>query len=225
MAEVTGGTPATTKKVTEYTEVTLTDGRVQKFAGKQRLKKESLFDAALINSNPDGSVTIHPGAISSRFDLLDGKTITVAMPPAMLAQFAAHGALQKYGDACASSAKEPLSEEDMYLAIEELGDQIAGGKWREVSEGGGASGAGVVVRALMAVSGKTAEEIKAFVDKKLAAYEAAGTKMTRKEYYSALRNAAGTPIALKIKELEDAEAAKRKPKVDVGDVSAELAAS
>lgn len=212
-AAVTGST----KKVTEYTKVTMSDGTEVSFAGKQRLKKTSIINDDLITIDGN-SVLITEGAIASRFDLVNGQTITVSMPPAMIARFASHGALQKYGDACVSSTKEPLSEEDMFLAIEELAKQIAAGDWTAASEGGGGvSGANLVVRAMVEVSGKSVEFVKDFINKTLERYaEAAktgGPAITRREYYSIMR-APGSPYHDAIKALEAAEAAKKTPKVD-----------
>ncbi|NBW47779.1 MAG: hypothetical protein EBR46_06560 [Betaproteobacteria bacterium] len=81
------------KTKTEYTSVELSDGRTVQFAGKRKVMKETLIDNSKIVVDGD-VVQLEKGAISVRFDFLNGETRTIVLPPALLARFAGHGAEQ-----------------------------------------------------------------------------------------------------------------------------------
>jgi hypothetical protein len=204
-----------TKSKTEYTEVTLTDGRKVSFPGKRKVAKETLIDESKIVVDGD-VVQFVTGAVSIRMDFRNGETRTIALPLALLAQFAGHGAEQKFGDELATSADKPLSEEDMVLAIDDLNAQIQSGNWGKAraSGGGGVSGASVVVQAICEATGKDLATVKAYLQKKLDS----DSGLTRRALYDSFR-VAGTKTGEIVARLEAAKTAKT-AKVDA---DAELA--
>jgi hypothetical protein len=173
-----------TKSKTEYRSVEMTDGRTVQFAGKRKVNKEYLIDETKIDSG-DGVVQLAKGAVKLRLDFDNGDTRVIELPPALLAQFAGHGAAQKYGDELATTADKPLSTEDMVLAIDDLDATIQAGKWgrERAAGGGGVSGASIVVRAIMEATGKDAATVKAFLQKKLDA----DPELTRRALYDSFR--------------------------------------
>lgn len=204
-----------TKSKTEYTAVTMPDGRVVQFAGKRKVVKETLVDASKIVV--EGNVMqIQAGAISVRMDFRNGATRTMPLPLSLLAQFAGHGGEQKFGDELATTADKPLSEDDMVLAIDDLNALIQAGKWGagRASGGGGVSGASTVVLAIMEATGKDQATVKAYLQKKLDA----DAGLTRRALYDSFR-VAGTKTGNIIKRMEEAKLAKT-AKVDA---DAELA--
>lgn len=219
MSEAT--TEAVAKPKTEVLAVTMTDGRVVNFAGKRKLNKETVIDASKVEiDEAAGILQLSAGAVSIRMDFRNGDTRLIPLPLSLLAQFAGHGGEQKFGDNLASPADKPLSEEDMVIATDELAGEIAKGKWgKGRAEGGGAvSGASIVVKAIMEVSGKSIEVVKAFLEKKLAA----DANLTRRALYDSFR-VAGTPTGIVIKRMEEEKLAKT-AKVDAGAAMEELAA-
>ena len=206
--------PAAKRPATEYTKVTMEDGREVIFAGKRKVNKETLIDESKIAMEGD-IVQLSAGAVSVRMDFRNGKTRTFPLPLALLAQFAGHGGEQKYGDELASPADKPLSEDDMVIAVEDLDTEIQKGNWgRARSSGGGVSGASIVVQALMEATGKDQAAIKAYLDKKIASTEG----LTRQALYASFR-VPGTKTGAIIARLE-AEKAAKSSKVDA---DAELA--
>ena len=200
---------AEVKSKTEYTAVTMSDGRVVQFAGKKKMIKETLVDESKVET--DGSVLqISAGAIKIRLDFRNGTTVSYDMGLSLLARFAGHGAEQKLGDNLAAPADKPLSEEDMVVETEALIAELDAGKWGKgrAEGGGGVSGASIVVQAIMEVTGKDLAFVKAFLQKKLDADAA----LTRRALYDAFR-APGSPTAVVIRRLEDEKAAKNS-KVD-----------
>src|SRR5690606_25326546 len=154
------------KRKTEITMVKMEDGREVGFAGKRRVNKETLIDESKLQIDGD-MITLQQGAVSVRMDFRNGQTRTFPIPVSLFAKFAGHGAEQKYGDELAAPADKPLSEEDMVLAVEDLNTRIQSGEWSAQREGGGFAGASVVVLAIAEVSGKSVEEVKAFLQSKL----------------------------------------------------------
>lgn len=206
--------PAAKRPATEYTKVTMEDGREVIFAGKRKVNKETLIDESKIAMEGD-IVQFSSGAVSIRMDFRNGKTRTFPLPLALLAQFAGHGGEQKYGDELASPADKPLSEDDMVIAVEDLDTEIQKGNWgRARASGGGVSGASIVVQALMEATGKDQAAIKAYLDKKIASTEG----LTRQALYASFR-VPGTKTGAIIARLE-AEKAAKSSKVDA---DAELA--
>lgn len=208
-------TPARPK--TEYLEVTMEDGRKVSFAGKRKLNKETLIDDSKIVIEGD-VMQIQAGAVSIRMDFRNGATRTFPVPLGMLAKFAGHGAEQKYGDELASPASNPLSEEDMVLAVEDLDKEIQAGNWGKgrAAGGGGVSGASVVVQAIMEATGKDLATVKDYLDKKIASTEG----LTRRALYDSFR-VAGTKTGIIIKRIEDEKLAKT-AKVDADAALADI---
>ena len=182
-------TQAAGKKKAEVLMVKMEDGREVGFAGKRKVLKETIIDESKIIAEGD-TITMQAGAVSIRMDFRNGATRTFPLPVALLPKFAGHGGEQKYGDELAAPADKPLSEDDMVLTVEELDHQIQSGDWSAVREGGGGgvSGASVVVKAIMEASGKSLDEVKAFLQAKLDRAKAAGEKLSRKELYDSFRN-------------------------------------
>lgn len=204
-----------TESKTEYTEITMTDGRKVSFAGKRKVLKETVLDESKITI--EGSVAqFEAGAIAIRMDFRSGETRLLPLPLSLLGRFAGHGAEQKFGDELATSADKPLSEDDMVLAIDDLNSLIQSGKWGagRAASGGGVSGASIVVMAICEATGKDLATVKAYLQKKLDGDAA----LTRRALYDSFR-VAGTKTGVIIKRMEDAKLAK----VAKVDADAELA--
>lgn len=146
---------ATTKAGTQYTTVTMDDGRIVDFPGKRRLVKESIIGA-------DGKVQV-------RLDFVNGETRIFTVPDSLMARFAAHGAGQKLGDETASLT----DVDDMVLAVDELMERLSAGEWSMKRETSGLAGTSILARALVELSGKSAEQIKAFLATKTQAQKVA----------------------------------------------------
>ena len=177
------------KQETQVETVTMADGRIVDFAGKRKLLKESII-------GDDGSVQI-------RLDFRNGETRLFTIPGNMQARFAAHGAEQKLGDEIAG-----LDDiEDCVLAMDNLIDRLYNGEWGVKREANGMAGTSVLVRALVEHTGKSVEQIKAFL-----AGKSQGEKV-------ALRtNPKIKPIVDRI----EAEKASRKANVDTDAMLGEL---
>lgn len=222
---------AEAKTKTEYEDVTMTDGRVVKFAGKQKLKKEYIIDPTKYTLDGD-TLMVESGAVSLRFDFRNGETRTKAIRnnqlgdrgPALLV-FAGHGGEQKGGDNLASKADDPMSIEDMVIATDDLFTEIEGGSWGKgrAEGGGGVSGASIVIKALMEKFGKPVEAIKGFIEKRLADSKARDGEnaLTRAALYAGYR--VSPELAPIIKRLEEEKAAKEASKQKI-DVSGDFAA-
>lgn len=175
-------------KETAVETVTLTDGRVVDFAGKRKLLKESL--------ETDGKVQV-------RLDFRNGETRLFTIPDQLASKFAAHGAEQKLGDAIAG-----LNDiDDCVMAIDDLIDRLYNGEWNVKRESNGMAGSSVLARALVEHTGKSAEDIKAFLSGKTQAEKVA------------LRN---NPKIKPIVERIEAEKASKKSDVDTDALLGEL---
>ena len=202
---------AAPKSKTEYTSVTMTDGRVVEFAGKRKMLKDTLIDDTKIELSADKSVLqISAGAVKVRLDFRNGQTITYDLGLDLAARFAGHGAEQKLGDNLASKADDPMSEEDMFLETEALVAELSKGNWGRgrAEGGGGVAGAAAVVRALMEVTGKDATFVKDYLQKQLEAYPG----LSRAALYKSFE-AEGLPTAPIIAKIK-AEKVSKGPKID-----------
>lgn len=128
--------------------IPMSDGSIVNFTGKRKLVKEAEI-------TPQGTIKLRlcfrNGAVREEIFTTDSATYAKA---------AAHGYLQKFGDECAGV--EDL--DDMVQAVDELLVRVNNGEWTSKREGGGAgTGSSVLARALVEVTGKTAEEIKLFL--------------------------------------------------------------
>lgn len=169
---------------TEETKVTMPDGVEVVFKGDRKMQKGYTTDG---------------GKVKVRFDFVNGHTINFELPDQLVLQAAGHGVVQKGGD----SAAGEKNVEDMILAVQDTLDNLAEGNWRAAREGGGFSGAGVVLRALCKAYNWNLDQGKAWVAKKIEEYGTRGTKISAKKIYDALRESEKVgPI---VKELEAAE--------------------
>lgn len=198
-----------TKATTVYEAITMTDGRVVQFPGKRQMQKEVITAA-------DGQ------SVKVRFDLRSGDTFTIdssALPSETVVQALGHGLSQKVGDTTAGTPKV----EDMALAVEDMIQRLTKGEWAVAREAGdGFSGAGIVIKALCEVTGKSVAEVKTFINNKLEAAKTAGEKLSRKDIYDSLRNPA-SKVGQAIKRMEDEERSKT-AKLSADDLIAEIGA-
>lgn len=138
----------------EYTSVTMDDGRIVEFAGKRKMLKTSVF--------ADGKTQV-------RFDFVNGETRIFTLPESLFQKFAAHGAEQKIGDEIAGLT----DVEDCILAVDELTERLSAGEWGVKRESNGMAGTSVLAKALIEHSGKTPEQVKAYLSTKTQAEKVA----------------------------------------------------
>ena len=142
-------------KETQVETVKMDDERLVDFPGKRQLQKSSTI-------TEDGKVEV-------RLDFRNGETRLFTIPPALILQFAAHGAEQKLGDEIAG-LKDPsgseASIEDKVLTIDALMERLERGEFNVRREGNGMAGASVLIRALCELRGKSVAEVKAFLEPK-----------------------------------------------------------
>lgn len=165
--------------------VAMSDGRKVEFAGKRKMLKE---------------VVVADGKVSVRFDWRNGNTVTFPVPDQHILYAAGHGYAQKLGDTVAGLKDEhgnAASEDDMQLEVEGLAERLAKGDWNAVREGGGFAGLSILAKALVELTGKTKDEIKAFLADKSAAEKQALRKSSRL-----------APIIARLEGERDAKAAK-----------------
>jgi hypothetical protein len=196
----------TKKAATEVENVQMQDGRTVGFAGKRKMVKDVNAEAGTV-----------------RFDFRNGESRTFEIPDTLLRDFAAHGASQKIGDETAGVE----AVEDMVVAVDTIIDRLLKGEWTATRAAGDSfAGASIVIRAICEVTGKSLEEIKAFLQGKLdtskAAAEASGSKaLTRKELYDSFRKP-GSKTAVVIDRLEKEKLSKNSA-VEADDLLNELA--
>jgi hypothetical protein len=135
-------------KPSTKTPITMTDGRVVDFNTKQKLVKTSTIT--------------DEGVVSCRLDFRNGETRDFTIPSGLMARAAAHGIEQKLGDATAGEA----SDDDAVLAVDDLIKRLAIGEWNVTRAAGSFTGTSILIKALMEASGKTVEDIKAFLENK-----------------------------------------------------------
>lgn len=183
-------TETASKPKTEKITVSMSDGRSVDFNKKQKLVKTSTI-------GDDGTVSV-------RLDFSNGQTRDFTVRPDLLNRFAAHGAEQKLGDAIAG-------ETDVNDAVESVDDLIKrlnNGEWNITRAAGAFSGTSVLIQALVEVSGKTVEEIRAFLDGK-----------SQAEKFAMRRSDKLRPT---IEKLEAEKASKSKSAVDTDSLLGEL---
>ncbi len=192
---------ATEKKPETVIEtVTMKDGAIVEFAGKRKLLKESTVDA--------------DGTVKTRLNFRNGEFRLFTIPPALLGKFAAHGAEQKLGDEIAGVD----DVEDCVLAVDELIDRLYSGEWGVARQAGGMAGTSILLRALVEHTGKTPEQIKAFLAGNPSAIPPVPAK-TQAEKVALRSNPKIKPI---IERLEAEKAAKGTAKVDTDALLGEL---
>lgn len=128
-------------EATEKTPITMTDGRIVEFGKKQRLHKNA---------------EIGEDSITVRLDFRNGETRSFTVPDSLLAQFAAHGAVQKLGDAIAGEK----DDDDAVLAVEELISRLEKGEWTATRAAGSNTGASILLKALVEATGKEVAVLK-----------------------------------------------------------------
>lgn len=183
---------AAAPKAAEKTAVTMTDGRTVEFGKRQKLvKSDEVSDA--------GDVTI-------RLDFVNGETRSFSLPTSspLFSRFAAHGASQKLGDAIAGET----DIDDAVLAVDELITRLTNGEWAVRREAGAMAGTSILIRALVEASGKSVEEIKAYLSNK-----------TQAEKLALRRSAKIKPI---VERLEAEKASNSKTAVDTDALLGEL---
>jgi hypothetical protein len=175
---------------TEKIAVTMSDGSTVEFNKKQKLVKTSTI-------GDDGSVSV-------RLDFVNGEIRNFAVPSNMLARFAAHGAEQKLGDAIAGETDIG----DAVLSVDDLLGRLNAGDWNITRAAGSFAGTSILIQALVEASGKTVEDIKAFLANK-----------TQAEKLALRRSEKLKPI---IERLEADKASKSKNTVDTDSLLGEL---
>lgn len=171
--------------------VTMEDGTVVEFNKKQKLIKTSAIDEAT-------------GVISLRLDFVNGAVRNFVVPAALLLRFAAHGAEQKLGDAIAGETEIA----DAVLSVEDLISRLNAGDWTIRREAGAFAGTSVLMQALAEASGKSADDIRAYLATKTPAEKLALRKSDKLK-----------PI---IERLEAAKATKSKNVIDTDSLLGEL---
>lgn len=171
------------------TPVTMTDGSTVEFGKKQKLVKTSTID--------DSGVTL-------RLDFVNGEVRSFVIPPELMLRFAAHGAEQKLGDAIAGETEIA----DAVLSVDDLISRLTAGEWSIRREAGAFAGTSILIRALVEASGKSVEEVKAFLGPK-----------SQAEKLALRRSNQLKPI---IERLEADKASKSKTAVDTDSLLGEL---
>jgi hypothetical protein len=194
-----GETAPSAKKKAEVEIVDLEDGSKGEFVGKRKLNKSYVL-------NEDGTLN------HLRFEFRNGRVLLISLPQSLLGQFAGHGGIQKYGDELAgmkpSEGQDEVDIDDMVLAMEKLDESIQLGKWSTRTEGDGMGGTSVLIKALIAYSGKTLDQAKAFLKDKDAKF-----KMALRLEDKRVSKINGLTMAGTVKQIE-AEKASKGVKVD-----------
>ena len=199
------GSGADTKAKKDKNEetVAMQDGSVEIFVGKKQINK---------------SFGVDETGIHAKFLFRNGtvRTLDFAPDDPILYNFAGHGVLQKFGDEMAASG-DKFSLEDKIEWFDDLANRgcdttksVEDRWYAEREAGGGVSGVSILVRALMELRGKTAEEVKAILEQQVKQLG-----VTKQALVTALR--ASPAIKPTVDKLEAERAAKAQP-VDVASV-------
>ena len=201
------------KKEVERTAVKMEDGTTFSFPGTRQVDKSYSIDDKT-------------GLVTWTFNFRNGAVRTFTsdeLGDGIELQGLAHGIVQKVGDEW-SGVKDI---EDIVLTADDIIGRLKAGEWGTVREGGDSmAGAGIVIRAICEVNGKTPEFVKAFLKGKLDAAKKAveagnpAAKLTRQDLYNSFRNPT-TPTGKVIKRMEEEKLAKS-TKVNAADVMAEM---
>lgn len=135
-------TTATPHKVTH-------EGKTFEFTDREKVKKDS--------------TVLESGAIMTRFIFRNGHVATHVMERdhALYARAAMHGLDQKFGDEFAGET----DVEDCVEGFDQLSERLAKGEWRE-RRAEGISGTSLLLRALIEVTGKPKDALKAALKEK-----------------------------------------------------------
>jgi len=210
MSEATAAKVA--KAPREEKVVTMKDGRAVTFVGKRKLLKDYIIDESKVVISGD-QICLKQGAVGVRLDYVNGETRLWTPPLELVARGLGHGLIQKLGDEIAGTD----DVDDCVIATDDLMEQLDKGDWNQKAEGGGFSGASVVIRALVLAAerkGKpiTVEKVKTYLNGRLEAAKAKNEKLSRKELYDSFRKP-GTTVGDIVQELEK-EKAQKASKVD-----------
>lgn len=156
-------TPAT-KKQSEV--VKMSDGREVTFAGTwekgQKIQKDAIVNGKSWSElTPEEKAKAHVSHAAIRVDFRNGTTRTYPLNPALALQYAVHGALQKYGDELAGEDAPDL--DDWAATTDRLHERLTAGDWSKARVGGGMAGTSVLVQALSKFTGRTEDEVKAYI--------------------------------------------------------------
>ncbi len=192
---------APARQKTVYKDVTMADGSVVKFPSKRTILRS-------VRKTPEGGAVLH-------IDAVNGEQRDYVLNPKMYFDYAAHGAVDKFGQEINAGD----SIEDQLSALDALNTRInVECEWTKPSEADSFSGTHIVVRAMGEVTGKSKEEILAYIDKKLE--EGKATKLSRQALYKVI--AENPRFAATVARLEAEAKAKQeaqpKPEVDVSDL-------
>jgi len=200
--EVAAALAAPAKAATVITPVTMKDGRTVNFAGKRKMSKE---------------IEIKDGKVTVRFDFVNGESRRFEVPSTLMLQCAGHGASQKIGDEAAGV--EDI--DDIVVAVDDIITRLNKGEWATArAAGDGFSGASLVIRAIGEVTGKSVEDVKTFLQKKLDDAKTKGEELSRRDLYASFRNPA-SKTGIVIARLEKEKASKAS-KVNADDLLSEL---
>lgn len=139
----TGTKPVANKTVVQHVE--MEDGKVVPFPGKRKLQIEAKVD---VN-----------GVLHVRCDFLNGRVLQTSVQGDMLIKLLEFGAGQKFRDLIAG-------EDDIdscVLDVEEFIDMLGKGQWAAERQKGTGSSA-PLHKAVMEVTGKSAEEVKVWLN-------------------------------------------------------------
>jgi hypothetical protein len=173
--------------------ITMTDGRIVEFTGKRKLLKEAVTDEK---------------GIGVRLDFVNGQTRMFYLSVEMIERFAIHGAEQKLGDEIAGVD----DIEDCVLAVDDLIDRLYNLEWSAKRDASAMAGASILAKALVQTSGKTIDEVRAFL-----------APLSQAQKVALRQNAAIAPV---VAELEALKASKKKPGkvIDTDSLLGDLAA-
>ena len=182
------------------------DGRVVQFPGTRQVDKTVEVDAA-------------NGTWKVRFDFRNGETRSISsteLDNETNLQAGGHGVSQKTGDSWAS-LKDP---DDMVLKCDDMLERLRKGEWFQPSEAGDSmAGAGIVIKAIMEVTGRDVGFVKKYLQGLLDSAKTRGEKLSRQELYAGFRGM-NTPTGPIIKRLEEEKLQGFVSKVNVNDMLA-----
>jgi hypothetical protein len=133
-----------TKKDPEITVIHMDDGRDVDFVGQKKLIKTHI---------------IGEGSLQIRLDWVNGESRMFTLSTEMLNQYALFGAGEKISNEMAG-VKEV---DDCVIAVDDLIERLKKGEWAVGRTNNGMAGTTSLIRALVEHTGKSVEDIKAFV--------------------------------------------------------------
>lgn len=141
-------------KAPAITTITMQDGKIVDFPGKRKMQKTAITDEK---------------GIGVRLDFINGEFRQFYLPEALLHRFAIHGAEQKLGDEIAGVD----TIDDCVSAIDDLIERLYNNEWTVKREANVLNGASILAKALVQQSGKSIQEVRAYLLKLSAAQKLA----------------------------------------------------